>query len=267
MIWVKTYSLLNKPHLAILELMEKPITPNRFLIQPSSERPNGVTPYVPRPARNAHEISRRRSRRSGSLILEEQQQGIALITLGANQLGSAKEVSEWAEFGSAACIGSGPYMFNGNIMNRYVALPMLGAENMVDRPDSAELHERAISKLVRAAELAGKMLVAHEQRVPKKTSVRLALMTGKATVEAALELACVPLGDFTADPGNYLSNTDVQHLVRQRCMDLVQATNTLGVELGTYPSAAQLTDPISPLAVALQKDGSDQVVRTYERFM
>lgn len=247
--------------------MEKPITPNRFLIQPSTERPDGVAPYVPRPARSAHEISRRRSRRSGSLILEEQQQGIALITLGANRLGSVQEVAEWAEFGAAACIGSGPYMFNGNVMNRYVALPVLGAANISDRPDSAELHERAILKLARAAELAGKTLIAHEQHVSQKTSRKLSLLTGKAMVEAALELACVPLGDFTADPGNYLSNTDVQHLVRQRCMDLVQATNTLGVELGTYPSAAQLTDPISPLAVALQEDGSDQVVRTYERFM
>ena len=247
--------------------MEKPITPNRFLIQPSNERPDGVKPYVPRPARSAQEISRRRSRRSGSLVLEEQQKGIALVTTGANQLTSPEDIAEWAEFGSAACIGAGPYMFNGNVMNRYIALPMLGAESMAERPDSAELHKRAVIKLNLAAELAGRTLIAHEKGLPKKASTRLAHMTGKATVEAALELACVPLGDITADPGSYLGNTEVQYLVRGRCMDLVQATNTLGVELGTYPSAAQLVDPISPLAVALQKEGSNQVVRTYEQLI
>lgn len=247
--------------------MNKPITPNRFLIQPSSERPHGVEPYVPRPARNPHEINRRRSRPTGTLILEQQQQGLALIAVGANQLQTPEEVAEWAAYGAAACIGSGPYMFNGNVMNRYVALPMLATERIEDRPDSAELHERAIAKLARAAELAGKTLIAHEQRVPKSLFKRLTLVTGKATVEAALELACVPLGDHTSDPGNYLSDKDVQYLVRERCLDLIHATNTLGVELGTYPSAAQLTDPISPLAVALQTSGGDTAVRIYERYI
>ncbi len=247
--------------------MSNTITPNRFLIQPSSERPEGIAPYIPRPARRPHEIARRKSRPSGTLILEEQHQGLALITIGANQLSSPEEVAEWAQYGAAACIGSGPYMLNGTVMNRYIALPMLGAEMIADRPDSTELHERAVLKLARAAELAGKTLIAHEQCVPKRFYNRLALATGKATVEAALELTCVPLGDFTADPGNYLSNRDVQHLVRQRCMRAVHAANTLGVELGTYPSAAQLTDPISPLAVALQASGGDTAVRTYERLI
>lgn len=247
--------------------MNRPITPNRFLIKPSSERPEGVEPYVPRPARRPHEIARRKGRRNGTLILEQQHRGISIVTIGADQLSTPDEVAEWADFGAVACIGSGPYMFNGNVMNRYVKLPMLATEDPSNRPGSEELRERAVLKLAQAAELAGKTLIAHEQRVPKKVFTRLAMHTGKTTVEAALELACVPLGDITSNPGNYLSNEDVQHLVRQRCMQTLQAANSMGVELGTYPSAAQLVDPLSPLSVELQTKGSDVAVKTYEGIM
>jgi len=247
--------------------MNKPITPNRFLIQPSSERPQGIAPYIPRPARQGNEIKRRKSKRRGTLILEQQHQGMAIVALGTLETDGNKEAAEWAAYGATACLGSGPYMFNGDVMHRYVSLPMLAAEDIADRPSSDELRETAYLKLAEAAELAGKTVIAHEQRVSKKIFTRLAMRTGKTSVEAALMLACVPLGNITSDPGSYLSNQDVQLMVRQTCMSALQATESLAIELGTYPSVAQLSDPLSPLAVALQTEGSNEAVKIYEKFI
>lgn len=247
--------------------MNKTITPNRFLIQPSNELTAAVSDFVPRPARAPSEISRRRLRPGGSLILEEQKRGLEVAALGAYNLSGGEELRDWARYMALAGIGTGPYMFNGRVMNRYVNLPMLAAERMENRPDTQALVEGAALDFTEAASLAGRLLIAHEQRIDRAKVARIALATGKKTVEASLKLAVAHLGDTTSDPASMISNEEVQYLVRNQCQAAVRSTRNLAREIGTFPSAAQISDPLSPLAVHLQTEGENSTVRLYERLV
>lgn len=239
------------------------ITPNRFLLQPSTERFDHIRDFVPHKARHAHEIKRRKALPKGSLVLEAQARGLEIMTEGLRRMQTVAEVQEWADCMAVAGIGTSPYLFGGNVMHRYVPLPMLAAHRPEKRPTSEELLERTIHSLQKARFFADHLAVAHQMRVSSTKENALRLQTGKMIAHASLSLATISLGDTTADPGNYLTSSDVQTMVRNTAMRTVQRAGSVALEIGAFPSAAQIAEPLSPLAVEIQKTGSDVVEQTY----
>lgn len=241
------------------------ITPNRFLLQPSTERFNHIYDFVPYKARYDHEIERRKRLPPGSLVLEAQARGLEIMTAGLRQMQTVEEVQEWADCVAIAGIGTSPYLLGGNVMHRYIPLPMLAAHTPEARPSSEELWEATVHRLQKAHLMAEYLTTAHRMRLSPSKENALALKTGKMIAQASLSLAAIPLGNITADPGNYLGNKEVQMMVRQTAMRTVQQAGSVALEIGAFPSAAQLAEPLSPLGVEIQKAASNTVATTYLR--
>lgn len=241
------------------------ITPNRYLMQPSDERFGHIGHFSPRSAREEREIARRRAHPRDTLILEEQEKGLVIALAGLEQAASVANVRSWADCVVPALLGSAPYHMNGPVMGRQVPLPMLAHPEPEKRPRSEQLLEQALGSHKQAIELASYLTVAHIVKIPRRQEEKIALKTAKAIAHTGFMIRCIELGDITADPTNGLSNTEVQHMVRDHCMQAVQDTGTLALEIGAFPSAAQLPDRISPLSVEVQRAGSDFACRAYEQ--
>lgn len=232
-------------------------------MQPSYERFGHIGHFAPRSARESAEISRRRAHPRNTLILEEQEKGLQIALLGLQQATSLNDIKEWADCVVPALLGSAPYHMNGDVMGRHVSLPMLAHHDYQKRPNSEQLLQQALIANEKALEWARYLTVAHVVKLPRPQERRIELKTAKAVAHAGFMLRCIELGDITADPANNLSNKEVQKLVRSNCMQAVQEAGTLALEIGAFPSAAQLPDQISPLSIEIQRAGSNFAHSTY----
>jgi len=236
-------------------------------MQPSGERFGHIVDFVPRASREEPETARRKGNPAGTLILEEQERGLEIIAAGLGEVGSVEEAVDWAGCMALAGVGTSPYLFNGAVMNRHVALPMLATEDPSQRPSSEQLVEKTRQAFLTARDFAGSLTAAHTLRIGGEKKEQLRLKTGRAIAYASFLMATIELGDVVADPTSALSNHGVQMMVRDACMQTVQQAGTVSLEIGAFPSAAQLADPLSPLAVEIQRAGSDSVDRIYRQLV
>lgn len=241
------------------------ITPNRFFVQPISEQFANVPDFKPPRTRNQAEAARRKQNPAGTLILEQQLEGIEIVKRGLRLAGSIETAAAWSGVMACSLLGAGRYHLDGTGQMRYAKVPILGAKQPADRPDSGMLVEASLRKLETTADFAGHLLVAHRIRLSGTKYREITLATGRHLVDAAFLLANIGNGDHTADPANEVSNREAQELAVDTCKQVVQTAGEIGIETQAYPTVAQLTDFRNPFPLEIWKAAPDQVADLYQK--
>lgn len=240
--------------------------PNRLFIQPISEQP-AHKPYVPRPSRDPYEIARRRAAKRGSLILRQQNDGLVVVRDGLRLATNFIDVAQWADCVAPGIIGSARYHLNSpdNIRQvRYVPLPKLAVPGQ-RRPHSDQQFEKAQAAIEESVAAAYSLRVSHACSIGSSAYEKLELKAGKLFANSAFLLATVATAETTAFLERDISGNAIQTIVMQECKQLITTAGDIRGEVGAYPTAAQLADPISPLAVEIRRAGPDRGATIYER--
>lgn len=238
--------------------------PNQLLMQPAELRSERIGDYIPRRTRDAEEAERRRSNTSGTLVLEMQQRGLEIARGGLEQAETLADALEWAQLMAIAGLGTAPYLFNGEVMNRQTKLPQLGFLRPDLQPSSEQLLNQSRHALDYAVLATQRAITAQNVGLPPSDRAEFQLESGKAVACAANLMAVAPLGDLIQKEQRVPTGGRAQLLARRACLETVQTAQTVGLEIGAYPSFAQVADPLSPFAVEIQRAGGDCSAALYE---
>ena len=230
---------------------------------PVRHRPKGAD-YVPPKARDEEEIARRRIRPAGTLMADEQCDGIAIT---ADILGGLEDPDDLA-FASrllgASALNTSWYLFarNAPVMRRRLKLPVLTVPADDVRPDTLELIQ---ARDLRLEDVSGRSrtyasIVAFNFGEHLQENHRINL--GRNIGNSALSIATVDLGDiFTFGSTD---DFEVQDAVRRRALRTLTDARELGSELHTIPSLAQLPNPDSDLSVFWRRNAPNGALTAYE---
>jgi hypothetical protein len=246
--------------------------PIRFNMAPASELPPQVGEYKPPKSRDPHEIARRTTpgRPAGTLVLEQQTDGIGVIRRGFDHAADVHEFSEWIDATKFAAVGTALYLLadpSGQTAQRHTRLPALGAARPELRPDASALREKTIQTYDLSYMHSFNLLAAHVCGATPNQRKRAELATAKTLIHAAFLSECVEIADITANPDSGISNRDAQLWVRERCMGLVKETISLALEHGAVFTTAQFApgNQYSPAAVAIHNTGTDFQAETLQQ--
>ncbi len=142
-----------------------------------------------------------------------------------------------------------------------VRLPRFDTEDPEQRPTAIQLLDDALDLMRHAAIMA--------KGLPKlrKTNPELArnetIQHGRILGAIGYRLACVDIADDISYNGSNLSNTAVQHEVRERVLDQISQTSALAADLEIVPSIRQYAHRLAPMAVYDQLSGIRGVVQAH----
>lgn len=220
--------------------------------------------YVPPKARDEDEIARRKRLPSGTLLAEQQRDGVAITGDILAQLERQEDLEFASRLLGASALNSSWYLFaqGAPVMRRRLKLPMLANPLPGMRPISAELaiaRDQRLTQVKQKAETHAQMVAfgLSELAVDDNT-----VILGRSLGNTALAIATVDLGDQV-----WANNTDdfaVQDLVRRRSLRTLKDARELGSELHTIPSLAQLANPDSDLAVFWRRTAPNGALNAYE---
>lgn len=237
--------------------------PIRLNMAPAAELPDQIGHYIKPKSRDPEEIARLKSPsyRSGTLMLEEQTSGLGVVKKGFEACTDPEEFAEWSDLASAAALGTALYLMEdptGQTAQRYTRMPKLGADKPEDRPTPDDLRTGAIKYFDMAHSLSFQLLASHACGVAFERRKTVELATAKALVHASFLAGCVDVAKVTSDPDAEITNHDTQLWVRERCLELVRNTVSIGLENSALPSVAQLATGghYTPLVVAVNQAGS-----------
>jgi hypothetical protein len=231
---------------------------------PTMHLPDGEH-YVPRKARSQAEIERRRALPAGSLMADLQYRGTKMAQTILEHVQEPDDISFSARLLAVSGINSAWYSFaqNAEVMRRRLKLPLLIHPNILLRPNSGDVMHGAQQGFAGATLDAKRLSIAVENETMRVGLRKRQL--GKSLGNSSLKLACVSLGDQVVADSTHLTDASVQILVRQRCLDTLKDSRTLGEEIGTCPSIAQLADPDSDLSVHWRRNAPPGAYEAYEQ--
>jgi hypothetical protein len=217
--------------------------------------------YTPPKARDEQEIERRHGMPRGLLIAEQQQLGVRVAASILYLLEDKESVRFSSRLLAASGMNTAWYEFANRaereVMRRRLKLPLLIAGRPEWRPNSEELRRDASTGFAEAAVSATKVMKAIEFSSPRKRDFDTEL--GRTIGKASLTTACIGLGDKVHN--NYrLDDADVQMLVRRQGLSALRDARSLGTELGSNPSIAQLANPDSDLAVYWRRNAPNEAI-------
>lgn len=218
--------------------------------------------YTPPKARQADEIDRRRSLPKGSILAEQQAQGLQIAAFILSQVEEKPDIEFAARIIAVSGLNSAWYGFaqRSPVMRRRLLLPYLAAEANSEPLNSSEQLTVTRDSLHEAAIAADGLRFAIYERSPQRAALKTAVGRGLGNV--SLRLACLPIGEtFSAQSNSYT----VQRLVRERGLETLEAARQIGAELGTPPSVAQLVDPNSDLSVYIRRNAPNGVYAAYDK--
>lgn len=253
---VKIYSLFYGHTFRTMTFMKHPYTqfdlPTRHL--------GGDNHYVPPRARDSSEIDRRRSLPSGTILLEQQHRGLLITQDVLQNVQDAEDTTYAAQFIAACGLNSAWYQYarGSTYMRRHIALPYLVRPKDHPRPSCDEVLDASRKKIVRVAEAAGALATLHAEQ--KFGQSDRAISLGRSMAHATLEAACAPLADALYSRKDFA----LQAAVRTHCLNILDNARTLGLELGTPPSFAQLADPDSDLSVHIRREAPSDVYYAFD---
>ncbi len=230
---------------------------------PTRFQPKG-TDYVPPKARDEEEIERRRRVPTGTLMADQQCDGIAITADILARLEDPADLAFASRLLGASALNTSWYLFarGAHVMRRRLKLPLLVAPEDDIRPDTIELVQRRDQRLEdvsgRARTYAS--LVAFNFGEHLLDNHRRNL--GRNVGNSALSIATVDLGDiFTFGSTD---DFEVQDAVRRRALRTLTDARELGSELHTIPSLAQLPNPDSDLSVFWRRNAPNGALVAYE---
>jgi len=221
-------------------------------------------PYVPPKARDSYEIERRHNLPAGTLLAEQQRDGVAISADILSVIEDPRSLAFASRLLGASALNSSWYLFadGASVMRRRLKLPLLTVPEDDIRPDTLELAQVRDERLRQVRDHAN----TYAQMVSFALS-ELALedrrtVLGRQVGNSALAIATVDLGDlFTFGYGD---DFRVQDTVRRRSLRTLRDSRELGTELHTVPSLAQLANPDSDLSVFWRRNAPDGALDAYE---
>ncbi len=215
--------------------------------------------YVPPKARTADEIDRRRSLPRGTVLLEQQQHGLAMAGTMLERVEEPQDVDFATRVLAMCAVNTGWYSFarGAQVMRRRLLLPELAGEDGDWRENRQGLLVRLEHDLADTALLATYVLRAKIDKLDVAFRTKL---FGRRVGNLSLALACVP----KADAAKFLTAFDAQALARNEALAIIEGARVLGEEIGVNPSIAQLPDPDSPLSVYWRRRAPNGAYDAYE---
>lgn len=231
---------------------------------PVRHQPKGLD-YVPPKARDEEEAMRRRLMPAGTLMADQQCDGIAITADILTGLEDPRDLAFASRLLGASALNTSWYLFarNASVMRRRLKLPNLTVPEDDVRPDTLELIQSRDLRLedVRGRSRTYASIVAFGFGEMLLDNHRNRL--GRNIGNSALAIATVDLGDvFTFGSSD---DFEVQDAVRRRALRTLTDARELGVELHTAPSLAQLADPDSDLSVFWRRNAPNGALMAYEQ--
>ena len=228
--------------------MKETITPYKNFDLPVINLPEEGH-YIPPLTRDVTEAERRHSLPSGTVLLEQQRDGLRIaqdiisypFDNPADRDFAYKETahsllnSSWYTYARSA----------PDVMRRRLDLAVLADDDAEWRETKSGLLTKTQSGLVRAVELAEALTNAHSCN---RRTDRLSQQLGRQVGNVAINLACLPL----ADAPRGMSAYDIQYVARLTALDTLEQSRAPRGD--TYASTAQLIDPDSPLSTSWRKN-------------
>jgi hypothetical protein len=228
----------------------------------------GKRHYVPRPARSATEIARRRGLRRGTLLAEHQVRGLTVAAAILEKVEEPVDVQFSAKVLAVSGINSAWYSFargaEEKVMRRRLKLPLLATGDAERRPDVTTLLPSARQRVNDAALQAHLLVGANELLSVAKIEDHKKQL-GRAVGGASLELACIASQSGFSGFGKTVTDFDAQNFARQRGLWALHHGRTLATEMGSYPSIAQLADVDSDLSVYWRRQAPNGALEAYEQ--
>ncbi len=216
--------------------------------------------YVPPKARRSDEIERRHNLPSGTVLAEQQRDGLAVASHILDHVESAEDVDFATSMVAVSGMNTSWYSYGrgADVMRRRLELPTLATEDDDWRETREGLFIKAKKGLVHAAELANIYVRSTIDRAP---TVRAKRFIGRHMGNVSLQLACVRLGNAPLS----LSAFDTQVIARDQSLETLELSRIIGQQIGSHPSIAQFADPDSPTAIYWRRHAPNGAYDAYER--
>lgn len=220
--------------------------------------------YIPPKARDEAEIDRRKRLPRGTLLAEQQRDGVAITADILESLEYPEDLAFASRVLGASALNTSWYLFakGAPVMRRRLKLPLLTVPHEDVRPDTLELIQARDTRLAQVRDHAN----TYSQMVSFSLG-ELALedrrtVLGRQLGNTALAIATVDLGDaFTFST---VDDFSVQAAVRRRALRTLRDARELGVDIHTVPTLAQLANPDSDLSVFWRRNAPNGALRAYE---
>ena len=216
--------------------------------------------YVPPRAREAGEIARRRALPIGTLLLEQQLQGLNIAHDILTKLESEEDRRFATKLLGMAALNTSWYTYAKDapdVMRRRLILPKLADHQTDWRQTSTGLYTDTLKGLNIARDTATLTISRYVEGVPDPYGPTV---LGRRIGNISLQLAAVHHNAAQVG-GNAF---DVQKHVRDTSLDILETTREFGLETGSHPSLAQLADRDSPLAVHWRREAPDGAYVAFE---
>jgi len=212
--------------------------------------------YVPPKARTALESERRHGRLPGTLLAESELRGLYIARHVIAKVKTPEEIKFAVHTLAPAGLNSTWYRIAraSNRMRKVGRLPFLATGDDEElRPSSKDVHEQTKDVFAQAIGVGHGLVRAMEAKHRDIPMHPVAL--GNVIGQASLTLASVEV----ADDVRVLRPFETQEVVREQAIGMLGLARTMGSELGTHPSLAQLADPDSDFSVYLRRTAPDAV--------
>ena len=215
--------------------------------------------YVPARARKSDEIERRRSLRPGTLLLEQQRDGLAIARHMIERAEERPDVQYLSAMLAAAAFNSSWYGFarQAPVMRRRLHLPQIVSETHDHRTTRSGLLEQVRNHTAATAEMASAYVFAHAGGYD---TLRQSIELGRQMGNIGLELAAVPIVSSTYG----LNPIKTQLAVRERGLEVLDDARALASEIGVNVSLAQLADADTDLSVHIRRTAPNGVHDSFE---
>lgn len=216
--------------------------------------------YVPPRARQRDEIDRRRALPRGTILLEQQHRGLQVAQALLEAAHDENDVAYVSLYIATCGLNSAWYQCarNSRFMRRHTALPYIAQREEQPAPTTDSLLASTRSSFARITRTAGVLATYHAKQQPNEPLRADAF--GRATAHAALSLACIPVLD-TLQSGSVFHT---QAAVRAHALATLDTARSIGAELGSPPSFAQLADPDSDMSVHIRRTARSEVFYALE---
>ena len=223
---------------------------------------NHFTPY-----RTDDEDLADRRRQYHDTVADMQYRGLTSLTRLREEVFDSRTSTEYVDsllervgFGTAnhGLIEESPAMYS------VFDLAQIAGGDSIDRwhKSPEDLRKEQLKHLSLSAELAYYFREATRNNDPDR-AFRLARGLGRRSGNAA----ALTTGIVFASAGHRGNPIDIQHAVRDGSIEAIREVNAYATEIGVLPSAAQLVEPDSPLAVDIRRSAPVDVRRTFARIV
>lgn len=207
--------------------------------------------YVPPRTRDSIEADRRHNNPPDTLILEHQSIGVAKLLALHDIAPDNPADRDYINENMAMALLNAAYHSSAqhadDVMRRRLDLPTLADDDADWRETRSGLYTRTRTSLMRTAELAAALELAHKKGLQTK---QLAKQFGRQAGSTALQLVSVPLTD--APRG--MSAGEIQTVMRYTASDTLERARQSRDKFGVPASIAQFALADSPLSTVMRQN-------------